>query len=376
MINKVVLSSDEIVYKKDELALSFYYIIQGSVNLVENNCGSNYVCKHVLANSFLGVCDFFSEGVRSYTAMCSEDVELELIDENNLDSFISNNSIKSFNLLNQLSDELQLLNEELINRSSTKCFNNEKSFTISKVENDFVIDTERIYRKSIPSEHVNYLFDKDVECPVCKEKFKVNQIRYSKLKVKNSFDDGRKTYEGIDDLWYQIWRCPVCNYSNFINSFYKINNKLRIELKSTLPSVTNEVKLIKTSINDVFEDYFYLSKTISKITKSSFLKARLWQSIAWLLEDVNDTANLNKAKRILRSYYEDAWYNSTDYINPNDEAKLTMKIAMLYLEENDIKSARDYLLKGTQIKAANKILRQQISDKLILIKQNMISEKN
>ncbi|BEP29968.1 DUF2225 domain-containing protein [Helicovermis profundi] len=375
MINKVVLNSGEIVYKKGEMALSFYFVLKGSINLIDENNESNFAYKQIMPNSFFGAYEFFSEISRSYTAVCLEDVELELVDKSNIENFVSRNSIMSFDLLKQLSNELKLANEELINKSSTKIFNNDKEFMISKIEDDFVVETDRVYRKAIPKEHVIYLFDKEVECPVCREKFKVNQIKYSKLKLKVKLEDGRKIYDGIDELWYQIWHCPLCNYANFQNSFYKINNKVREELREKLPRNVSELRLVKTSINDVFKDYFYLSRIINMFSNSSFLKARLWQSIVWLLEDVEDEENVNKAKRILRGYYEDAWFNSTEYINPNDEVKLTMKIGTLYFEDGDIRTARDYLLKGTQVKGASKILKQELNNRLISIKKIYSNKK-
>jgi hypothetical protein len=139
---------------------------------------------------------------------------------------------------------------------------------------------------------------------------------------------------------------------------------VRAELKVTLPryeTPQHEV-LIKENYQQIFDDIYQMNLLIQQITKSSFVKARLWQTYAWLLDDVGDQDTALEARKVLKVYYEDAWYNGTMTLNQDDEVKLAIKLARLCAEFDDIRGAKNYLLKVVQMKPRNKVLLKKAQD--------------
>jgi hypothetical protein len=139
---------------------------------------------------------------------------------------------------------------------------------------------------------------------------------------------------------------------------------VRAELKEALPryeTPQHEV-LIKENYQQIFDDIYQMNLLVHQITKSSFIKARLWQSYAWLLDDVGDTETALEARRVLKAYYEDAWYNGTMTLSEDDEVKLAIKLARLCAEFDDMRSAKNYLLKVVQMKPRNKVLLKKAQD--------------
>jgi len=298
-----------------------------------------------------------------------EDSVISYIHFNELDQFISTNPLKAMDLLMYLSDELEHVNNKLIVGSGEK-YAESSTVEIVKTENAYLINSDRQYLKQLPEAHHQYLLSREIICPVCDRSFEVNSIKASKLEFEKLDDDFRKHFYDIDELWYQIWRCPYCHYAHFANEFHRINNLVRADLKAALPRYEQPKHqvLIKENYQQVFDEIYTMNHLLDQITKSSFVKARLWQSYAWLLTDVGDEETAKEARRVVKAFYEDAWFNGTMVIDPNDEVKLAIKIAMLCQEFGEIREAKNYLFKVIQMRPSNKVLLQKAQDMLYELK--------
>ncbi|MDI6785678.1 MAG: DUF2225 domain-containing protein [bacterium] len=69
------------------------------------------------------------------------------------------------------------------------------------------------------------LWEKQVNCPICKNSFVAKNIKSSAVKVKERDTDFRGIYEGVNPNWYLVWVCPKCYYSCFREDFLSIKRK-------------------------------------------------------------------------------------------------------------------------------------------------------
>lgn len=369
MFETIQFKESDMIYNKGLVPDGIFIVKSGSVSLSKEG---TLIFKQVREGGYLELERTINQLPFEFDAKCTEKTEILYIPLQYLDAFVGANPLKTIEMLSILTDELEAINDKLLSQNQKDQFYSaKKEVQILKNETHVEIKSERSYHKVLPTEHFKYLFDKDVICPVCEINFKVNQIRFSQLELDHVTKAFRHIYKDIDELWYQLWRCPYCHYTNFGSEFFKINNLVRNELKISLPryKMNHDLMLVKNNIQQVFADIYQMNVILDLVTKSSFVKARLWQSYAWLLEDVNDYETAKQAREILLNYLEDAWYNSTSSLDPDDEIKLSLKLAMLSFEFGNIKNARNYILQGVRVKTNNKGLKQRAQDLMYEIKK-------
>jgi len=359
------------LYKAGDVLEGLFVVKSGTIGLYLEGEHDEAVVEVIRKDGFLEAERSLGDVPVLFSAKAMQDSVLTYIHFNELDQYVSTHPLKAMDLLTYLSDELEDLNDKFV-MGSLESYTENSVVEIVKNENVYHINSDRKYLKQIPDSHHAYLLSREIVCPVCDRTFEVNGIRASKLEFEKLDDDFRKHFYDIDELWYQIWRCPYCHYAHFSNEFHRINNIVRGELKASLPryAYPKHQVLIKENFQQVFEEIYTMNKLLNQITKSSFVKARLWQSYAWLLSDVGDEETAKEARRVVKTYYEDAWFNGTMILDPNDEAKLAIKIAMLCREFNEIREAKNYLFKVIQMRPSNKVLLEKAQEMLYELKHS------
>ena len=369
------LKKDEILFEPGAKTKCFYLLTKGKIDLIKIFQNGFTVDKTLESGMTVGDIPFFSKTNLNYQAKVKEEATLIAIDESEVDFFIESFPQFVLEMLKRLTTTLKEANEELemaVGQSrSVDGIERRSSLNIVEVEKNYQIESNQKYPMLLPENHDEFLNSKEIECPVCDQKFLVNQIRASKLLFDRTDLDLRKRFKNFDELWYQLWRCPRCGYVHFHNEFFKISPTVKKELFECLPRKSNfgEQKLIKRDINQVLDDYYHFNKLVAFYNVDSIVKVRLWQSIAWLLDDVKDEKAAYKARRVLKVMIEDSWYNSRVITQPEDECKLTIKLALLCKEEGDYVQARKYLLTLSQHKNISLPIRNIIQDEILLLKE-------
>lgn len=369
------LKRDEILFEPGTLPTCFYLITKGKIELIKVHSNGFTVEKRLEAGMTVGDIPFFSKTDLNYQAKVKEEATLIPIEESEIDLFIEAFPQFVLEMLKRLMLVLKEANAELEmavgQTRNVDGMERKSSVNIVEVEKYYQIESKQKYPMLLPENHNEFLTLKEVECPVCDQKFSTNQIRTSKLVHLQTDRDLRRHYKNFDELWYQLWRCPRCGYTHFHNEFFKLTAKVKKELYECLPRKTRTVEqsLVKRDINQVIEEYYYFNKLIAVYNVDSVIKVRLWQSIAWLLEDVKDDEAAYKARRILKIMIEDSWFNSRVMTQPEDECKLTLKLSLLYKEEGNYKQARKCLLTLSQLKNIPLPIRNIIQDEILLLKE-------
>lgn len=364
----------EIIFRRNQMPDKFHLVLDGKVDMIDVKAPGTPVIKSCTQGSFVGELEFFAGKPHTYSFVVSEPAYLAEINAMTIDSFISSSPQNVISMLKSVSQRIVEANTVLMDAKVGKCTVQREvertEIELVNTDDMLIITGSTRYGVRLPDGHEKYLFEKEIDCPVCELKFKTYGIRYSQLETVANRDDFRRKYRDFDDLWYQVWRCPFCDYANFHNDFFKINNIIRKELKMSLPrnSQISKDAHVKSGIDEVLEDYYKLSRILSMTNATSLSKSRMLQGITWIMEDLADKDNEGKLKKILREYLVDTWMNCPVVLSEEDEFKLAMKIGYLYLEENDLKMARTYFLKGSQMKGLNKVYKQKVQDVLISLK--------
>lgn len=87
-----------------------------------------------------------------------------------------------------------------------------------------------------------YLYSKDVTCPVCGNEFNVYVVRKSNMSVERHDTDGHAIYKNVSPLLYEVWCCSTCGYTACKDNFHKLSQK--------------EVALVNTQIRPKWRSRF------------------------------------------------------------------------------------------------------------------------
>jgi hypothetical protein len=215
------------------------------------------------------------------------------------------------------------------------------------------------YPKKINEQHLKYLFDKTIACPVCENDFSIYQIRWSKLKLIENRRDFRKIYDGFDESWYEIWTCPHCHYSNFHYEFFKVSGLQKMDLKQKLLLVNHrsgKSNLLKKNYDAVFHAYYLALACKTIMGSSSFEMGRIWLRLAWLYQDCNHTEMYKMAYSQARQYFCDGWFNTQHGMDVMEEQKLCILIGEMFIAEQDYDNAKTFFFKGINNLVGNKTM--------------------
>lgn len=376
------LKKDAVIYDPGDSSQSFYLITKGKVDLYKVHSNGLTLETTLTVGMTFAEIEFFTKATHIYQARVREEVNLLEIDESTVDCFIESFPQYIMSILKRLSTTLKDSNEAL-EMAVVQKVDMDTSVTrgktdIYEVEKYYQIESDKKYAMLLPETHDEYIYPKEVECPVCEMSFMANQIRGSKLMLDHTDRDFRKHYKDFDELWYQLWRCPTCSYTNFQNEFFKLGPNAKKTLFECLPrkEVARETHIVKRDINQVLEDYFHFNKLISFYNMDSTIKVRLWQSLSWLLEDVKDKEAAYKARRVLKVMIEDCWYSSRVITQQEDECKLSIKLALLCKEEGLYDDARKYLLSLSKLKNIPGPIRNMIQDEVLDLKNLSKKDSN
>lgn len=343
---EIVFEKNDEIYSYNDKSEWFYYVDKGSVSVYSNHKFGEVVEETCYSGEIFGFDEYFANKDHNQKAVANGHTTVFLLNKTNLLEFVSFNPSLGPKVKDLLNSQ-QTCNDE-IQDPMLKCF---------------------------PEGHKDYLFAKDIECPICKVKFKVNQIRYAKLMLKRLQDDFRSVFYNFDDLWYQIWRCPHCDYMNFHDKFFELGDKTESLLQVSLPrKKPSNVSHVKHNLREVLDEYNEMIKYIDVYRMKPMTKARIYQSIAWLLEDIEKDLEVDIQYDMLMETLVDTWNNTTPFEN-DIELKLAYKVAIIHEKNGRLDEAIKFLYKASETRFAKKVLKKRVGDKLFDLREQYRESK-
>ncbi len=151
-----------------------------------------------------------------------------------------------------------------------------------------------------------FLYSKEIECPVCSHKFKVTKVKARGCKVEKRDSDFCVHYRTINPLFYDAWICEHCGYAAQADKFFDITyNECNTLRKKLMPKWTRRSFEDERSVDDALEAFklILISHQIREIKASEL--AKVCMRIAWLYRyRGDDEKELEFVKHALKYYIE------------------------------------------------------------------------
>ena len=164
-------------------------------------------------------------------------------------------------------------------------------------------------------EEVLPIFDRNVECLVCKHSFTTKKIRSRFIKVAEYDTDFCPKYaEGsVNALYYNIYVCPHCGfaYSKDFSKYFAPGTKELITEKICSNWIPHSFSEERT-IDDAIQTYKLASYSASLKKEKHITLAGIYMRIAWLYRSKQDKEQEIRFMKLARHEYEES-YSTGDY---------------------------------------------------------------
>ena len=398
------------IFRQEELGDEMYIILSGQVGVYINSLnGFPISISHLESGDFLGEMSLLEDLPRNASAIAETDTTVIAITKNNFQAFICEPSsipyrimkgliLQICQLYNELSKcksgdhplsklsetveqekyeettpvENQVDNIQITNNTSTEADNN----PMIKGFGTLFPDGHKKYKLTAPDVYNDFMITAHARCPVCKESFEGKKQYLSKLKFEKMDHDFRKHYFGFEPLWYSLWACPHCYYTNYYLEYdaipaYKTQNILArtAELKKQFAFRFSEPR----TIDQVFTAY-YLALVNAEFYNASPLKfAKIWLQLSWLYHDVNDEEMFNTASALALKNYYDVLYKTGENLPIEQVQQCFLLLGELYLLKGDEKEAVRHFYTAIKKDGGKETFNQQAEDRIHDIRKDKMN---
>jgi len=391
-------AQDDFIFREGETGNVMYIILSGRVDVYINSFNDFPIkVSEIGPGNFVGEMSLLDDQPRSATIIAGTDTIAMAIDKGNFQNFICRQPSLAYKIMKGLSTRVRHLNEELAkmkesggkgrpaiepdSQASTRkrdssapqaSPSSQCPAAPETVKGALFPEGHKTYSVNAPAVYDTFIFSKDATCPVCGKQFKVKMPRMSKLRLDRVESDFRKVYVDFEPMWYSIWICPECLYSNFYFEYDSVSDKA---VKPILEQAGRLKGKIKTdyaeprTIDQVFTAY-YLALSCADICKAPPLKrAKLWIQLSWLYKDVKDSEMFTAASMKALEYYYNALFKSNLNINDDQEQQLNLILGELYLVKGDEVGAQKHFYAAIKRNSGNPQYTQQAQDRLQSLKK-------
>lgn len=389
-------SAHDHIFNEGETGDEMHIILLGKVGVYINSFNDFPIkVAEIPAGGLFGEMSVLEDLPRTASVIALEETITISIGKTNFKLFIEGNPELALKLLKTLSSRIRALNEDL---SKLKEGVMESQDVASKEENTMQdkVETEEteeknegnakletcgdsdilnviIKKHSITAnpEHIELLFDKPVRCPVCEKSFVAKMPRFSKLKPDCMDREFRQKYSNFEPIWYAIWSCPNCYYSNFTREFEEISVKDAKIIEGTRAERVSFCNLTfeePRDVDHVLSQYFLALKCIDDRNYNYIKKAKIWIRLKWLFKDLDEDEMFKMALENAFECYYNTYYNSRTTIENEHEQQILMILSELYYQRGMPDLAVKHLLLSTKCIGAKEIYKEQAQDRIYEIK--------
>ncbi|HBE80407.1 MAG TPA: hypothetical protein DDW65_21885 [Firmicutes bacterium] len=393
-------TAESYIFHQGEPGNVIYIILSGQVSLYIKAADGTSICiAHLESGDFLGEMSLLDGLPRNTTALAETDTTLIAITKNNFQTSICDPSSIPYRLLiglihqvNQLYNELSQckgggetltestedsawtalvetgspMSEESTNAESAHLIKIENNPKINELGNLFP-ERHKTYNRVAPDVYKDFLISSQAKCPVCSEIFEAKKQYISKLKFERSDPDFRKHYSDFEPLWYSLWVCPHCYYTNF----YPEYDTIPVYKKQKVLTRTEELKkqfsfefTVPRTIDQVFSAY-YLALVSAQLYDASPLKfGKIWLQLSWLYHDVDDKEMFDTASNMAFKNYYDVLYKSGESLTVPQAQQCFILLGELYLIRGNEKEALRHFYTAIKKDGGKEAFNQQAEERI------------
>ncbi len=215
----------------------------------------------------------------------------------------------------------------------------------------------------------DYLFDAEVECPVCQKQVSVKRIRRSALRLHSRDTDSMPIYKHINPLFYDIWLCNNCGYAASASTFRKPLSKVEVDLiQKKISSRWCPKEYPPLYDSDIAVERFKLALLSATVRKARNIDiAMLCLKLGWVYRTQEDAENeakcLSHALIGFKSVYEEGPFP----VAGMEESSLAFLIGELSRRVGNPQDALDYYGRVIMDRSAKNPLKEKARDQRRLI---------
>ncbi len=280
-------AQNEYICYEGQPGSEMYIILKGSVGIyLTSAVGTLTEVSRIMAGDFFGEMAIFDKLPRSASCIALEDTICVSISEKNLRNFFTNCPDMAAKLLENMSNRIRRLDNELY---KTERF--VQNMRVPKFAIPDVYSFSHVVEE--PAHDMDYTQMHSEACPICGKEINVRNLRKNIMRVRKNDPDGRVHYAECDPLWFDVLNCPYCHYSNHYLSFFRMIPFKREFIKRILKEQHNPViedkKFLSTPFDQLVLKYLQAIHINEAVNASdNLLIGTLWLNLYWLACDAAD----------------------------------------------------------------------------------------
>lgn len=216
------------------------------------------------------------------------------------------------------------------------------------------------------------LYDREIVCPVCENKFSARTVKTNGYRMKKKDSDFYIKYDIINPYFYDVLLCNVCGYAAMKADFRKIR---QFEIEKIQKNITPKWHGRKYptiyDINIAIERYKLSLLNYSIIDSKSSKKAMNCLKLSWLYRDLEDTKNEVLFRKNAIIGFKDAYLNEGSPIYGMNSITVLYLIAELNRRLGNYDEALKYFGKVITSREASKKIKDMAMTQKDLIKETL-----
>jgi uncharacterized protein (DUF2225 family) len=222
------------------------------------------------------------------------------------------------------------------------------------------------------------LYEKELICPVCKNKFKAKAVKTSAARMEGKDSDFFIRYYIINPYFYDVWLCNNCGYATMKKDFKNIKS---YEIDLIKKHITSKWKGRKYpdlyDLDTAIERYKISLLNYVVMESKSSKKAMNCLKIAWMYRLKNDyEKELHFLKQALEGFNYTFQYESSNNIYGMNKFTLMYLIGELNRRIGNDDIALQWFSKVVTSLGINSRLKEMARDQRDLIKEKQKSSNN
>ena len=316
-----------------------YIVLKGVVGVyVSSAVGTQTEVARITAGDFFGEMAVFDSLPRSASCIALDDVVCVAIGRDNIERLVSTCPEITVKILENMSSRIRRLDNSL--------YKNKRQLQKWQIP-DFKVPSEYCYSHEIeePPHDLSYTESITAPCPICGKSVTVLNLKRKSMSLRKHRNDGRITYKECEPLWYDVWVCPYCHYSNHYLSFFPMNPFKKDMIKRVLTekheAVIKEYSEYISPFDLLFLRYIRaIHINLSVNPEDNLLVGRLWQNLYWLFEESDDKGMMFYTAQQAANYLAKALEREEIQDEPSLHS-IELSLASLYTVLGNTDAARE-----------------------------------
>lgn len=216
------------------------------------------------------------------------------------------------------------------------------------------------------------LYDREIVCPVCENKFLARTVKTNGYRMKKKDSDFYIKYDIINPYFYDVLLCNVCGYAAMKADFRKLR---QFEIESIQKNITPKWHGRKYppiyDINIAIERYKLSLLNYSIIGSKSSKKAMNCLKLSWLYRDLGNAKNEELFRKNAIIGFKDAYINEESPIYGMNSITVLYLIGELNRRSGNYNEALKYLGNVITSRDATKKIKDIAITQKDLIKESL-----